>query len=143
MEAKIWKCGDCDAVFADENQGEGSVYECGNCGTRFTYGSNDSNRCPDCGKFSAKQGDEGCPDCQEGVLEETDGYLCEECDEVFEDEEQYIEHMKESHDYEEVENAEGNTTVVPSDPGTLFTEPLKGDTHHAEAITTDSLPVGG
>ena len=74
---QIWKCQECDEV--TENVDELiTLYECGNCGTIFSKeDSYDgcSHKCPDCGKFSSKLTEEGCPECQQGVCEEyTAGY---------------------------------------------------------------------
>jgi DNA-directed RNA polymerase subunit RPC12/RpoP len=60
------KCPDCDHIY---ESGDGiTLYQCGNCDTTFSQnGSADGagHQCPDCHKFAAKLGENGCPECEE------------------------------------------------------------------------------
>lgn len=65
-EERGWWCADCEEFTGDEP--DGPLYECGDCGTVFNRDNSydgDSNRCPDCRKFSAKIADFACPNCGE------------------------------------------------------------------------------
>ena len=66
-----FRCDSCDATFADDCEGV-SLYECNDCGSRFTRetSANDNHQCPDCSKFGSKVSDCGCPECNEGELQE-------------------------------------------------------------------------
>lgn len=85
QEVEVWVCPGCDHVF-DEEPELTTLYECGNCGTTFSKEDEGSNRCPDCGKFAAKQDDGGCPECGEAWegLEAVTRYQHEGCDEYHE-----------------------------------------------------------
>lgn len=63
-EAEFW-CETCDDAVDEFDLTV--KYECGNCGGEFTYADESSNRCPDCGKFAGKIGDDHCPDCGDQV----------------------------------------------------------------------------
>ena len=49
------------------------------CGEYFTAA--DSSRCPQCGRFAEKVGDETCADCECGPVIETEIHLCRACGE--------------------------------------------------------------
>lgn len=73
-------CDGCDHV--EEDAPESPLYQCGSCGTSFTReGSydNDSNRCPDCRKFAAKEAEFGCPSCTAAGMSSTTVYKCDRC----------------------------------------------------------------
>lgn len=96
-------CNSCGTWWTEENLPETeALYECGNCGSVFSKsnGEGKGNRCPDCGKFAAKSDLPACPDCEMGGLEEEQAYVCEECEEMFPEEKDYVAHMKEVHDEE-------------------------------------------
>lgn len=61
-------CTECDEPFEDTTDCS-PLYECGECGDQFTRAdANDTNRCPDCGKFGSKLTDDGCPECNQGEV---------------------------------------------------------------------------
>jgi DNA-directed RNA polymerase subunit RPC12/RpoP len=74
-EAVAYRCAGCGTEFtaADADQGQGLLYECGECGCRFSWGSDGSNRCPECNRCAAKIADLACPECNEGELEPVGG----------------------------------------------------------------------
>jgi DNA-directed RNA polymerase subunit RPC12/RpoP len=102
-EAKLYKCQDCRALTAMDGTDVEPLYECNSCGTMFVKSNSadgESHRCPVCNKFASKVTDTGCVDCGEGELEVIDGYVCEGCDEAFEDENGYKEHLKDNPEHD-------------------------------------------
>lgn len=100
MDVQLYKCRNCDEITLVDEADTITLYECGECGTVFSQENSYTgynHQCPDCHKFSSKLTDEGCPECQEGELEETDGSQCDECDEIFEDEKEYRAHLEKEH----------------------------------------------
>lgn len=70
--AERFECDQCCARFESDDDAV-TLYECGECGTRFTQetSSNGSGHsCPGCNKFGAKVSDCGCPECNEGELQQ-------------------------------------------------------------------------
>jgi uncharacterized C2H2 Zn-finger protein len=107
----IWKCQMCDSYEKEENISFEPLYECSFCGRTFTRsGSYDgeSHRCPDCMKFSSKLTDKGCPECMEGEMEEAEGWECPNCDEIFDREEDFTDHLKEEDDEDDLEEDEND-----------------------------------
>lgn len=83
---KIYICQSCEEIIPEDRADEaGPLYECGDCGTQFTRANsaNDNHQCPDCNKFASKLADRACPDCEEGALDEQDGFSCGECEALF------------------------------------------------------------
>ena len=102
------KCLSCDVITLEDGNEPIKLYECGNCGTIFSRENSadgDSHRCPDCLKFaSVLRADGGCPECQESELEdETDVWVCTDCDETFESKEDADSHEEEYHPEDEDE----------------------------------------
>jgi len=101
MPTDIYKCEACEALVSQDNPDIESLYECPNCGELFTRSNSytgDGHQCPSCHKFSSKVTDLGCPECQAGQLEMINGYACSDCDELFEEEQNLIDHIKEEHE---------------------------------------------
>lgn len=68
---KAYLCQDCGHLSEEANPA--ALYECGNCGTVFNRDNSadqDSNKCPDCNKFSSKLAEECCDSCEQGIVEE-------------------------------------------------------------------------
>ena len=97
----LLKCLDCDKLAREEDVEYSRLYECG-CGNMFTRedSPSGSSQCPQCNKFAARidanagtrQDVALCPDCAMSEMEEAEGYSCDECDELFEDEEEAARH---------------------------------------------------
>lgn len=74
-----WACTSCDFATTDDVE---DSFECGGCGRTFTRSDSydgDSNKCPDCRKFSSKLGPR-CGECDEEV-ERVDVVICPRCEE--------------------------------------------------------------
>lgn len=66
------QCNDCEHLFNHDDV-ESPLYSCSRCGSEFTRSSSmdgDSNRCPNCNIFAAKEADITCPECESGDVEE-------------------------------------------------------------------------
>lgn len=65
------QCNCCDQDFEDDEDAV-ALYECADCGSTFTKetSASENHQCPDCNKFGRKLSDRGCPECNEGELEE-------------------------------------------------------------------------
>jgi hypothetical protein len=69
------RCSSCEETF-DDDSAVVPLYECRDCGDRYTPETSAdgcSHRCPSCNKFGAKVSDMGCPECNEGELEDVTG----------------------------------------------------------------------
>jgi hypothetical protein len=105
-----FKCNSCDTLWADEPEYV-TLYECSDCGVVFSKENSltgDGHQCPSCHKFSAKLSDVGCPDCQEGEVEEEDLHLCDVCEELFQDSEEAATHFVEQHGDEDEREEDDN-----------------------------------
>lgn len=71
-EEDRYRCNSCEETFEDDSDAV-TLYECGDCGSIFSETSTGSNRCPDCNRFASVLTHSGCPHCEEGELEETEG----------------------------------------------------------------------
>jgi DNA-directed RNA polymerase subunit RPC12/RpoP len=65
-----YACSECGATFADLEEAV-TLYECKECGETFTQetSANYNHQCPTCNRFGSKHAENGCPDCNQGVLE--------------------------------------------------------------------------
>ena len=94
------ECPDCGNIFAESDlDTDDHVYECSSCGSTFRRSETDNYNhvCPYCFKFSSRIGDVGCPDCG-GVLEDPElRTRCPDCNEWFDDEEEYDCHRLTTH----------------------------------------------
>jgi DNA-directed RNA polymerase subunit RPC12/RpoP len=62
-------CNECGTQFPDLEEAV-TLYECGQCGDTFTRGTSaDGDRqCPECNGLGTKLAENGCPECNQGVL---------------------------------------------------------------------------
>ena len=82
IPVSAYYCSGCETL---SEEVAGPLYECGSCGTIFNRENSadgSSHRCPDCGKFGAKQADESCAECNEGEIEEVTAYPCPVCEDL-------------------------------------------------------------
>ena len=92
-----YRCASCERLTEDTGETE-TLYECPDgCGTftrSYSY-TGDNHQCPSCRRFSTKVGDLGCPECQDGELEEADLFKCPVCEELFDgsDEHSFSQHL--------------------------------------------------
>jgi len=65
-----YACSECGATFADLEEAV-TLYECKECGETFTQetSANYNHQCPTCNRFGSKHAENGCPDCNQGLLE--------------------------------------------------------------------------
>jgi len=68
-----YECDSCEETFED-NTDVVTIYECRPCDIKFTQETsmNGNRQCPDCGKLGALFTSRGCPECNEGELNEID-----------------------------------------------------------------------
>ena len=82
-----YRCTECHEV---QDESTGPIYECSECGDAFTREESIdgmSHRCPDCGRFGAKQASDSIDCGCNAEAEEVLAYQCEACDTlVLEDE---------------------------------------------------------
>lgn len=71
QEGEVFECSECGEQFETLEEAI-TLYECGDCGVTFSRenSANDNHQCPDCFKFGSVLTKQGCPECQEGELEE-------------------------------------------------------------------------
>ncbi len=94
-------CQSCGHV--DEDTAGVPLYECRECSLVFSKnnGMGKGHTCPDCtNKFGTRIADDCCVECEEGELEDTTVFVCNECGEEFESATEAIEHYDSDHDEE-------------------------------------------
>lgn len=69
---EMYRCESCGEFWSEDDLD--TIYECSTCG-EFARSENDSNKCPQCGKWGSKQAGDVCSDCQE----ETKACLAVKC----------------------------------------------------------------
>ena len=80
-DGHFWYCDECE-TYSEESGG--NQYECSECGETFTRATsaNDNHQCPDCMKFGARTGEQGCIECGEAAVEQREAVQCMGCDEI-------------------------------------------------------------
>ena len=76
-----YQCISCDVIRDDFTE---CLYNCGSCGCTFTKDQSEdgeSNRCPECNKFSSKEADYACADCELSETNPVTAYACPTCNE--------------------------------------------------------------
>lgn len=100
---KAYWCEACEKIFSvDEIDTGNKLYECRDHGIFARDDSlNGNHQCPDCSRYGSSVGKIACPEVcgnREGLEELFEEPVqCEECDEIFKDDEALLQHVSDEH----------------------------------------------